>query len=141
MPVMPEQLFEILKDYKTHIFVGHTHFYENRIVTPVIYEHNIGAACGAWWAGHVNRCGAPNGYLVVNVTGVTFPGSIRLPVVHSVNQFRVYKPGEFQSQPKYLVVNVWDYDPAWKLSYYEDGVEKPGVRRLLTMRIRIISIW
>lgn len=21
-----EQLFEILKDYKTHIFVGHTHF-------------------------------------------------------------------------------------------------------------------
>lgn len=42
-------------------------------------------------------------------------------------QFRVYKPGEFQSQPKYLVVNVWDYDPAWKLSYYEDGVEKPGV--------------
>ena len=38
-------------------------------MTPVIYEHNIGAACGAWWAGDVNRCGAPNGYLVVNVTG------------------------------------------------------------------------
>lgn len=36
-------------------------------MTPTLYEHNIGAACGAWWAGHVNRCGAPNGYLVVNV--------------------------------------------------------------------------
>ena len=122
-----EQLFEILKDYKTHIFVGHTHFYENRIVTPVIYEHNIGAACGAWWAGHVNRCGAPNGYLVVNVTGDDISWQYKATGRPFDYQFRVYKPGEFQSQPKYLVVNVWDYDPAWKLSYYEDGVEKPGV--------------
>lgn len=37
------QLFEILKGYKVHIFSGHTHFYENRMVTPDIYEHNIGA--------------------------------------------------------------------------------------------------
>lgn len=122
-----EQLFEILKDYKTHIFVGHTHFYENRIVTPVIYEHNIGAACGAWWAGHVNRCGAPNGYLVVNVIGDDISWQYKATGRPFDYQFRVYKPGEFQSQPKYLVVNVWDYDPAWKLSYYEDGVEKPGV--------------
>ena len=122
-----EQLFEILKDYKTHIFVGHTHFYENRIVTPVIYEHNIGAACGAWWAGDVNRCGAPNGYLVVNVTGDDISWQYKATGRPFDYQFRVYKPGEFQSQPKYLVVNVWDYDPAWKLSYYEDGVEKSGV--------------
>ena len=122
-----EQLFEILKDYKTHIFVGHTHFYENRIVTPVIYEHNIGAACGAWWAGYVNRCGAPNGYLVVNVTGDDISWQYKATGRPFDYQFRVYKPGEFQSQPKYLVVNVWDYDPAWKLSYYEDGIEKSGV--------------
>lgn len=122
-----EQLFEILKDYKAHIFAGHMHFYENRIVTPNIYEHNIGAACGAWWAGHVNRCGAPNGYLVVKVNGDDVSWQYKATGRPSDYQFRVYKPGEFKSQPKYLVVNVWDYDPAWKLSYYEDGVEKPGV--------------
>jgi Nucleoside phosphorylase len=42
-----EELFSLLKDYKVHIFAGHTHYYENRMVTPDIYEHNIGAACGA----------------------------------------------------------------------------------------------
>lgn len=122
-----EQLFEILKDYKAHIFAGHTHFYENRIVTPDIYEHNIGAACGAWWAGHVNRCGAPNGYLVVKVNGDNVSWQYKATGRPFDYQFRIYKPGEFKSQPKYLVVNVWDYDPAWKLSYYEDGVEKSGV--------------
>lgn len=62
-------LFRILRPYKVHIFSGHTHYYENTLPAAGIYEHNIGAACGAWWAGHVNRCGAPNGYLVVTVKG------------------------------------------------------------------------
>lgn len=122
-----EELFEILKNYKTHVFSGHTHFYENRIVTPDFYEHNIGAACGAWWAGDVNRCGAPNGYLVVNVNGNEVSWRYKSTGHPDDYQFRIYKPGEFQSQPEYLVVNVWDYDPAWELHYYEDGVEKAGV--------------
>lgn len=121
------QLFEILKGYKVHIFAGHTHFYENRIVTPDIYEHNIGAACGAWWAGHVNRCGAPNGYLVVDVDGDDVSWQYKGTGRPLDDQFRVYKPGEFQSQPEYLVVNIWDYDPAWSIQYYEDGIEKKGV--------------
>ena len=60
-----EEFRQSSKDYNVHVFAGHTHFYENNQVAPTLYEHNIGAACGAWWAGHVNRCGAPNGYLVV----------------------------------------------------------------------------
>ncbi len=55
------ELLDILKDYQVHIFAGHTHFYENAQPAANIYEHNIGAACGAWWAGHVEPCGAPNG--------------------------------------------------------------------------------
>lgn len=65
------ELLDILKDYQVHIFAGHTHFYENAQPAANIYEHNIGAACGAWWAGHVNRCGAPNGYLIVEVDDKT----------------------------------------------------------------------
>ena len=122
-----EELFDILKDYKVHIFAGHTHYYENRVVTPNLYEHNIGAACGAWWAGEVSRCGAPNGYLIVSVDGDDVSWQFKPTGAPLDYQFRIYKPGEFKSQPKYLVVNAWDYDPAWKFTYYEDGVEKPGV--------------
>lgn len=120
------QLFEILKGYKVHIFSGHTHFYENRMVTPDIYEHNIGAACGAWWAGDVNRCGAPNGYLLVNVQGDDISWQYKATERPLDYQFHVYRPGEFQSQPEYLVVNLWDYDPAWTIQYDEDGIEKKG---------------
>lgn len=121
------QLFDILKGYKAHIFSGHTHFFENRVVTPDIYEHNIGAACGAWWAGDVNRCGAPNGYMLVNIKGDDISWQYKATGRPLDYQFRVYKPGEFQSQPEYLVVNIWDYDPAWTIKYYENGIEKKGV--------------
>lgn len=121
------QLFEILNGYKVHIFSGHTHFYENRLITPDIYEHNIGAACGAWWAGDVNRCGAPNGYLLVDVKGEEVSWQYKATGRSLDYQFRVYKPGEFQSQPDYMVVNIWDYDPAWTLQYVENGIEKKGV--------------
>ena len=107
------QLFEILKGYKVHIFSGHTHFYENAQPAANIYEHN--------------RCGAPNGYLLVNVQGDDTSWQYKATGRPLDYQFRVYKPEEFQSQPEYLVVNIWDYDPAWTVQYYEDGIEKKGV--------------
>ncbi|GAT63061.1 calcineurin-like phosphoesterase [Paludibacter jiangxiensis] len=117
----PAELLDILKNYNVHIFTGHTHFYENEEAAPSIYEHNIGAACGAWWVGEVNRCGAPNGYLVVDVNGDSVTWHYKATGQDLSYQFRVYKPGDFQMQPEYLVANVWDWDPAWKVQYYENG--------------------
>ena len=53
------QLEKALEGYRVHVFCGHTHFYENIEVSENLYQHNIGAACGAWWTGWINRCGAP----------------------------------------------------------------------------------
>ena len=39
-------------------------------------------------------------------------------------QFRVYKPNEFKSQADYLVVNVWDWDPTYQVTWSENGIEK-----------------
>lgn len=125
-------LFDILKDYNVHIFSGHTHFFENRIVSPNIYDHNIGAACGAWWKGDVNRDGSPNGYMIVDLDGDNIKWKYKPTGRSSDYQMRIYRPGEFASQNDYLVVNVWDYDPAWRLAYYEDGVEKVGVLEQFT---------
>ena len=119
-----ESLKEIVSPYNVHIFAGHTHFFENNQVTPNLYEHNIGAACGAWWAGHVNRCGTPNGYLVVEVKGNAATWYYKATGHDSNYQFRVYKPNEFKSQADYLVVNVWDWDPTYQVTWSENGIEK-----------------
>lgn len=118
------ELKEILTPYKTHIFAGHTHFFENNEVTPSLYEHNIGAACGAWWAGHVNRCGAPNGYLIVEVKGDNISWHYKATGQEPGYQFHIYKPGEFKSQPAYLVANIWDWDSSYQVKWFEDGQEK-----------------
>ena len=39
-------------------------------------------------------------------------------------QFRTYKPGEFKSQLKQVVANIWDWDPDWKVEWFEDGKPK-----------------
>lgn len=119
-----EAFKKIVEPYNVHIFAGHTHYFENNQVTPTLFEHNIGAACGAWWAGHVNRCGAPNGYLVVEVKGdkvVWHYKATGRPVDY---QFRVYRPGAFKASPDYLVANVWDWDPSYVVKWFEDGTEK-----------------
>jgi hypothetical protein len=116
------QLIEILKPYKVHLFEGHTHYYENEEIAPNIYEHNIGAVCGAWWAGNVCTDGAPNGYLVVNVDNDHIMWHYKAVNCSPAYQFRLYRLGEFESEKDYVVANVWDWDSAWKVQWYQDGV-------------------
>lgn len=123
------QLMKILKDYRVHIFAGHTHFYENEEVTSTIYEHNIGAACGAWWAGEVNKDGSPNGFLVVDVKGDDVKWHYKATGSNLNYQFRVYKPGEFATQPGCVVVNYWDWDTRCQVKWYEDGVLKGAMEQ------------
>ena len=119
-----EEFKQIVSAYNVHIFAGHTHYFENNAVSANLYEHNIGAACGAWWAGHVNRCGAPNGYLVVNVNGNDIKWHYKATGKPADYQFRVYKPGEFKSEAGYVVANIWDWDPAFRVEWSEDGTAK-----------------
>ena len=114
-------LADILKDYRAHVLAGHTHYYQNNVVTDRLFEHNIGAACGAWWKSHVNRCGAPNGYLVMDVDGDNVQWHYKSTQHGMDYQMRVYGKGKFLSQPQYVVANVWDWDPACKVEWEQDG--------------------
>ncbi|MCI6618196.1 MAG: calcineurin-like phosphoesterase family protein [Prevotella sp.] len=114
-------LEQVLQGYNVHFFCGHTHFYQNVQVSPSLYQHNIGAACGAWWAGGVSQCGAPNGYLVVDVDGEKVSWHFK-PTGRDIScQMRLYKPHEFRRAAKYVVANVWDYDEQCKVEWYADG--------------------
>ena len=119
-----KEVAKLLKDYEVHFFCGHTHFFQNIVVNPHFFQHNIGAACGSWWAGDLSVCGAPNGYLVVDVKGDDVKWHFK-PTKGSFNQqFFTYLPGQFRTQVGMVVANVWDYDPSCKVQYYEDGVLK-----------------
>lgn len=114
-------LQDALKDYNVHVFCGHTHFFQNVEVTPNLYQHNIGAACGAWWAGWVNQCGASNGYLVVDVQGDKLKWHYKGTRRNFAYQFRIYNKGQFPTLENFVVANVWDYDKACRVVWYQDG--------------------
>lgn len=124
-----DRLAKILAPYEAHVFAGHTHFFENVEVTPRLYQHNIAAACGAWWTSKLNRDGAPNGYMVVNVDSTRLNWSYRAVGYKQNIQMRVYKPGEFASQRDYVVANVCDWDPHCRVVWYEDGKYKGQMQR------------
>lgn len=114
-------LQEVLKDYNVHVFCGHTHFAQNNEVADNLYEHNIGAACGAWWTGWVNQCGAPNGYMVVEVNGENLKWKYKGTRRYFDYQFRLYGKGKFFTQQSFVVANIWDWDSACKVVWYQDG--------------------
>ena len=33
----------------------------------------------------------------------------------------LYMPGQTVMHPNSIVLNIWDYDPAWKVEWAEDG--------------------
>lgn len=119
-----DRLQEIVADHECHVFAGHTHFFENVEVTPHLYQHNIAAACGAWWTSDLNRDGAPCGYMVADVYGREMKWRYKGANHKDDYRMRVYRQGEFATQKDYIVANVWDYDPHCRVVYYEDGKYK-----------------
>lgn len=116
-----DKLSELLEGYRAHVFCGHTHFMQNVEPRNDLYQHNIGAACGAWWASWVNRCGAPNGYLVVDVNGDDVKWHYKSTRRTTDYQFKLYAPGQFLTQKDAVVANVWDWDNLCKVEWYQDG--------------------
>lgn len=124
-----EQLAEVLKGYRVHVFAGHTHFLQNNIVSDSLYEHNIGAACGTWWRGDVNRCGAPNGYMIVTASADSLSWQYKPTGDDVSRQMSLYSVGEFLSHPFDVVANVWDCDTETVVEWYEDGVCRGRMER------------
>lgn len=116
-----DKLAAVLKPYRAHVFCGHTHFFQNVEVAPNLYQHNLGAACGAWWTGWINLCGTPNGYMIVDVNGNDLTWNYRSTGFPNSHQMKLYDKGEFRSEPDYVVANVWDVDEKNTVEWYQDG--------------------
>lgn len=126
-----KKVLDLFKDYNVHIFSGHTHFHQNQVLADNIYEHNVGPVCGFHWQGNASRCGAPNGYMCVTVDNKNIQWKFKA-TGHDWNyQFKVYKPGKFDSQAEFVVANVWDWDETFQVRWYEDGVLKGNMEQFL----------
>lgn len=121
-------LYNLLKPYKAHFLTGHTHYNEN-IIHDNIYEHIHAAVCGTWWISPLCGDGTPRGYGVYEINGDSVSWYYKTIGKDKNYQMRVYNKGSYQKTPNDIAVNVWNYDEAWKVEWYEDGVLKGAMRR------------
>ena len=116
-----EKLFEILSGHKVNFLSGHTHINNFFDYGNNIQEHNVAALCGAWWdTDHCND-GTPSGYKVFTKKGDELTWYYKSVGHPKDYQVEMYEMGQSSFHPNSVVVNVWDWDPQWKVEWYQDG--------------------
>lgn len=122
-------LYELLEPFNAHVLSGHTHESEH-VFEGGVHEHVHGTTCGAWWSGPICFDGTPNGYGVYEVRGEELRWYYKSTGHGRDYQVRLFSKGADPEAPDEVVANVWNWDPEWKVVWYEDGVFKgPMARR------------
>ena len=114
-------LLSTIRGRKVTFLSGHMHINQISQIEKNVTEHNIAAICGAWW--DTIRCtdGTPRGYKVLTKFGGKLSWYYK-PIDQSRKHMaEVYTLGQTSRHPNSIVVNVWDWDPEWKVEWYEDG--------------------
>ena len=114
-------LYQILASYQAHIITGHMHVNNNVLVASNIFEHNVSSVCGAWWQGNYAEDGTPKGYAVFEADGDKLSWHFKSVGKPMDYQFRAYPLGSNPEQSEFITANVWNWDPEWKVYWYEDG--------------------
>ncbi len=117
-------LFKILEPFNAHILAGHSHTQWNTIISPMLFEHVHAAASGAWWQGDISTDGSPKGYTVYKIEGDELSWYFKGVGLPAENQFNLYPPGSDELYPDCIIANVFNYDPEWKVSWFENGILK-----------------
>ena len=124
-----EALYKILAAYNTHILAGHSHTNWHTQAQPSIIEHVHAAACGAWWQGEVCTDGSPKGYTVYEINGDSVSWYYKGVGHDKDHQFKLYKVGTDSISPESFIANVYNYDTAWKVRWYENGLSMGEMTR------------
>jgi hypothetical protein len=123
-----EVLYRLLEPFRAHILCGHTH--ENdHVFEHGTHEHVSGTVSGAWWSGPICADGTPGGYSVYEVSGEEVRWRYKATGLPAEHQMRVYPVGSDPTAPREVVANVWDWDPEWRVVWYEDGERRGEMAR------------
>ncbi len=139
---------DLINRYKeAHIMSGHSHLIQaiEGAKQKNIYEHNMGALCGAWWTSYMCGDGSPSGFGVFVSEGTTFTDWYHLGYdaisKNRSHQMRLYRGNAltgtaisgtnsnttkgyyaFNFEEDVLLANVYMADSKWTVEVYEDGV-------------------
>jgi hypothetical protein len=123
-----ETLYRLLEPFDAHVLTGHTHENEH-VFEHGVHEHVNGTVCGAWWSGPICADGTPSGYSVYEIRGSDVSWRYKATGHGFDYQIRAYPHGADPKAPDEIVANVWDWDPAWEVTWYEDGVRRGRMAR------------
>jgi hypothetical protein len=121
-------LYRLLEPFRAHILTGHTHENEHAFEAGT-HEYVNAAVCGAWWSGPICGDGTPGGYSVFEIRGEEVTWRHKSTGFDFSHQLRVYPRGADPKAPDEIVANIWDWDPAWTVVWYEDGERKGEMAR------------
>jgi len=128
--VNKKALYSMLEPYETMILSGHMHTADFEVISDNIVEMNVAGLCGAWWCGPVCIDGSPAGFKDFQIDGDIMSWKY-IGCGHPEDyQMKIYVDDE--QHKGYVVANIWDYDPEWKVEYYEDGVKVCDMERFRT---------
>ena len=119
--VATEEFFDIVSGHKVSFISGHTHISNNMIYGDYIVEHNVAAICASWWDTYYCTDGTPCGYKVFTCKDGQTEWYYKSLGKDKDYQVELFMPGETPLNPEGIVVNVWDWDSAWKVEWFEDG--------------------
>ena len=125
-----EALYKILTGYQAHLISGHVHWNENREIGS-LFEHNTGAISGAWWSGDICYDGTPKGYGVYQSNNGDLSWHYKSVGHQKDHQFRLYPKGAHPEFPECYAINIWNWDPKWKVYWYENGTKAGEPKRKL----------
>ena len=129
--VNTNEMLDLLEGHKVVFISGHNHASKHFDIRENMIEHNVPAICGTWWDVYYNTDGSPRGYKIYTKKDGKLTWCYK-PVGKGTDyQVEIYKPGQTLRHPNSIVANIWEWDPQWKVEWYEDGVYKGAMERVI----------
>lgn len=119
----------MLEPYNAHILSAHEHYNENYTPEPHLFEHVHAPLSTLFWQAPWSMDGIPAGYGVYEFDGDGLTWYYKAADHPRSRQFTAYGVGEDRRRPDAVTVNVWNWDPAWQVVWYENGEPRGPMTR------------
>ena len=114
-------MLNLLEGHKALFLSGHNHQSKPYTYGNDVTEHNIAAICGTWWDAYHCADGSPRGYKIYTKEAGKLTWYYKAVGHDKDFQVEIFKPGQTLKHPNSVIANVWDWNPDWKIEWYEDG--------------------